>query len=284
MSCTTCQCNKNVLDLASEKGRSAVERISPLVDQAVAKVGPYVDQAKIAAEQAGRRAAGFTADHIENIQPSLNAALDRVAPAVDRVQQAFQENVVPQVLESLRTVSAGQTAQQAKALFGDLTGRSDASLAAFQTELAKAEQTGAIKKVSKTKTVLTVAAIGALVAAFAVAVKTFLGSREDWAAYEPDEPYVYPDDDPEIDAVIAAAEGPTPVETAEAVAEQAESTPYGDGSYAGPNPPEGFIIKGNERSMKYHLPAMTGYARTNADVWFSSEEAAEAAGFARSQR
>ena len=194
MSCTTC--NKNVLELASEKGRSAVERITPLVDQAVTKVTPYVDQAVIVASDAGRRAAGFTADRIEQIQPSLGAALDRVAPAVDRVQHAFQESVVPQVVESLRTVSSGQTGEQARALFDGLTNRSDASLAAFQTELAKAQQAGVIKKVSKTKTILTVAAIGAVVAAVAVAVKTFLGSREDWAAYEPDEPYVYPDDDP----------------------------------------------------------------------------------------
>ena len=36
--------------------------------------------------------------------------------------------------------------------------------------------------------------------------------------------------------------------------------------------------------MKYHLPGASTYARTNADVWFASEEAAEAAGFVRSQR
>lgn len=294
MSYKICPCNKNLLDFASEKGRSAVQRVTPLVDQAMTKVGPYVDQAIVSAEQAGRRAAGFTADRIEQLQPSINAALDRVAPTVDRVQHSLQDNVVPQVLESLRTVSQGPTGQQAKVLLDGLADRSDASLVAFQTELAKAQQAGIIKKASKTKTVLTIAALGALVAALAVAVKTFLGSREDWAAYEPDEPYVYPDDDPEIDAVIAAAEALSPsvvvavaepaVAEAAIAAEQPESAPFGDGSYAGPNPPEGFTIKGNERSMKYHLPGATGYARTNADVWFSTEAAAEAAGFVRSQR
>ena len=50
-----------------------------------------------------------------------------------------------------------------------------------------------------------------------------------------------------------------------------------------PNP-EGYTIKGNERSMKYHLPGSAAYERTIAEVWFASEEAAEAAGFVRAQR
>ena len=58
----------------------------------------------------------------------------------------------------------------------------------------------------------------------------------------------------------------------------------GPGAYVGIEPPEGFTIKGNERSMKYHLPGGTGYARTIAEVWFSSEEAAQEAGFTRAQR
>ena len=58
----------------------------------------------------------------------------------------------------------------------------------------------------------------------------------------------------------------------------------GPGAYVGIEPPEGFTIKGNERSMKYHLPGAGGYARTIAEVWFSSEEAAQEAGFTRAQR
>ena len=58
----------------------------------------------------------------------------------------------------------------------------------------------------------------------------------------------------------------------------------GDGSYVGSEPPEGFVIKGNERSMKYHVQGNGGYERTIADVWFSSEDAAEAAGFTRAKR
>jgi hypothetical protein len=58
---------------------------------------------------------------------------------------------------------------------------------------------------------------------------------------------------------------------------------YGEGSYVGTEPPEGFVIKGNENSMKYHLPDGSGYEQTVAEVWFDSEDAAERAGFTRAQ-
>ena len=58
----------------------------------------------------------------------------------------------------------------------------------------------------------------------------------------------------------------------------------GEGVYVGTEPPEGFSIKGNERSMKYHVPDSPAYGRTIAEVWFNSEEAAQAAGFIRAQR
>jgi len=57
-----------------------------------------------------------------------------------------------------------------------------------------------------------------------------------------------------------------------------------EGIYMGLEPPEGYSIKGNERSRKYHVPESAGYGRTTADIWFNSEEAAERAGFVRAQR
>ncbi|HZL76035.1 MAG TPA: hypothetical protein VFB83_11745, partial [Propionibacteriaceae bacterium] len=64
----------------------------------------------------------------------------------------------------------------------------------------------------------------------------------------------------------------------------ATSTYQGEGVYVGHEPPEGFTIKGNERSMKYHVPESAGYGRTVAEVWFNSEDAAQQAGFVRAQR
>lgn len=59
--------------------------------------------------------------------------------------------------------------------------------------------------------------------------------------------------------------------------------PYGDGSHAplvdADDAPEGFDIKGNADSMLYHVPGSRFYKATKAEVWFASEEAAEAAGF-----
>ena len=56
------------------------------------------------------------------------------------------------------------------------------------------------------------------------------------------------------------------------------TAPLDDGSA-----PEGFEIKGNKNSMKFHAPSSPWYARTNAEVWFRSAEAAEAAGFANAE-
>lgn len=64
---------------------------------------------------------------------------------------------------------------------------------------------------------------------------------------------------------------------------EVESRYSGEGVHEGSEPPEGFFIKGNERSMKYHTPESGGYAETHAEVWFNSEEAAQRAGFVRAQ-
>ncbi len=45
--------------------------------------------------------------------------------------------------------------------------------------------------------------------------------------------------------------------------------------------PEGFPIKGNEDSMKYHTPDGQWFASTVAEVWFDTEESAVAAGFTK---
>ncbi|WP_411285048.1 50S ribosomal protein L4 [Lapillicoccus sp.] len=52
------------------------------------------------------------------------------------------------------------------------------------------------------------------------------------------------------------------------------AAPLEDGSA-----PEGFDIKGNQDSMKYHRPDGRWYDATVAEVWFRTPEAAEAAGF-----
>jgi large subunit ribosomal protein L17 len=95
-------------------------------------------------------------------------------------------------------------------------------------------------------------------------------------------------------ALDAAAEAPAGSETQEKALEAAEAAeeaadsadaPYGEGSHAPlddpQQAPEGFEIKGNADSMLYHTPDSRYYKVTKAEVWFDTEEHAEAAGFSK---
>lgn len=44
--------------------------------------------------------------------------------------------------------------------------------------------------------------------------------------------------------------------------------------------PEGFQIKGNRDSMKYHVPGSRWYENTRAEIWFDTADSAIAAGYA----
>jgi large subunit ribosomal protein L17 len=93
-------------------------------------------------------------------------------------------------------------------------------------------------------------------------------------------------------AAAAPAEAATPVE-ADPVQAGAEAPEEAAGGVSGPYPgshapledasqaPEGFPVKGNEDSKKYHEPDGQWYGQTTAEVWFESAEAAEAAGFTK---
>jgi hypothetical protein len=90
-----------------------------------------------------------------------------------------------------------------------------------------------------------------------------------------------------VDEVVfeePVAELPETEHTTEPASDQPPPRYSGEGVYVGTEPPEGYVIKGNERSKKYHVPESGGYARTVAEVWFNSEEAAQQAGFVRAQR
>ncbi|MDI2023706.1 50S ribosomal protein L20 [Paenarthrobacter nicotinovorans] len=71
------------------------------------------------------------------------------------------------------------------------------------------------------------------------------------------------------------------VATAPAVKAVVSEKPAIDGAVAadGDEAPEGYTIKGNAESKKYHVPGSTWYNTTAAEYWFSTVEAAKAAGF-----
>ena len=65
-------------------------------------------------------------------------------------------------------------------------------------------------------------------------------------------------------------------------ADLSADAPYGEGSHKAPEDesmPEGFPIKGNANSAKYHQPGGRWYDQTVAEVWFADPASAEAAGF-----
>ena len=70
--------------------------------------------------------------------------------------------------------------------------------------------------------------------------------------------------------------------------EAAAAGEFAAGEYAGSvlpdadgNGPDTHPIKGNADSMLYHTPDSRYYKVTKAEVWFDTEENAEAAGFAK---
>ncbi len=74
---------------------------------------------------------------------------------------------------------------------------------------------------------------------------------------------------------------------AEAAETEVAETEAAEAEFAGSKPatadnvaPEGFAVKGNKDSMKYHVPGSRWYDNTTAEVWFDSAESAAAAGFA----
>ena len=90
----------------------------------------------------------------------------------------------------------------------------------------------------------------------------------------PAQPTPVVDEAPEVEAapvvdeaVAAAAEPAQWVGSVKALADNAQ--------------PEGYDIKGNADSMLYHVPGSSFYSRTKAEIWFDTEENAQAAGFSK---
>jgi large subunit ribosomal protein L17 len=82
--------------------------------------------------------------------------------------------------------------------------------------------------------------------------------------------------DKKAEEAKAAEVEATEATEAAAVEFEGGAAPLEDGSA-----PEGYTVKGNADSMKYHEPDGQWYDQTIAEVWFTSAEDAEAAGFTK---
>ena len=208
-------------------------------------------------------------------------AVERVGPALGSARDRVSDDLLPRVGTALSAAAASPLAVE-------VVERGRATAAAARGELTLPEEKKSGSWVKR------IAVLAALAGVAVVVLRTVFGGGQDsgWQAARPSTPTPAPAPAPTTPAAAQpAASADDTVET-DVVAEEEitevavlKPTPstYGEGSYTGGEPPEGFVIKGNENSMKYHLPDGGGYDQTIAEVWFESEEAAERAGFTRAQ-
>lgn len=83
---------------------------------------------------------------------------------------------------------------------------------------------------------------------------------------------------PQAFAAVAEA---APAEAAPADEVEADDWAGSAKATADGEAPAGYDIKGNKDSMLYHTPGSRFYKQTVAEVWFDSEDSAEAAGFSK---
>jgi small subunit ribosomal protein S16 len=96
-------------------------------------------------------------------------------------------------------------------------------------------------------------------------------------------------DEPAATTAAAATDAPAADATTTDATSTGDATDATDGGYgadsAVPNAdgsaPDGFAVKGNKDSMKYHEPDGQWYDQTVAEVWFRTSDAAEKAGFVK---
>lgn len=261
------QALKDGVSKAQVVWEDGMEYAQDLLKKAQEQAGPALKDAKV-------RSADFAARKLDAVEPHVRNALEKVTPAVDAAREKVADDLLPKLSESLHT-AAEHPAKLAESI--------------------KPEK----KKSGTGKTIVKVLALGTIIAGVVAALRHFLAPKDDgWTAHEPSRAYVNNNDTFATAARVSdppKAADPTPEEKveqpeAEMVDEGApdveshDDGEYGPDSYKGDNPPEGFIIKGNERSMKYHVPGTGGYERTIAEIWFTTEEAAQAAGFTKAQR
>lgn len=276
-------------------------KVQPVLDDALDKVSPAVDAT------------------VKKVKPAVDDVLQRIPPTVEFAREKVQEDFLPHLADALHDLArqplakelqvAAATAALAKSLdkasgrkkhsgwrvFGKVLLAGAALSAAVYAirKLVADPSTGWENHTPKSAYVADpVAEAGEKIADVVDEVKDKAAEAVDQAKDKAE------DLGEKVGEAVAGVKGKAKKvagdveEQLDKLADQAEGgdtsplagSPYGEGSYVGTQPPEGFTIKGNDRSMKYHIPGSAAYERTIAEVWFASEEAAQAAGYSRAQR
>lgn len=291
-----------------EQGR---DRLTPLLEQGKDRFGPI-------AEQATQRGAGAANQALEALQPKVNDALDKVGPAVDVAKDRLDE-WLPKISSALEDAAGHPAAVQAQergkaavaALKGEVAvpekkkrkvllpllivaglaagaavawkkfmGPGASEWEAYDATAYKAKSGSGAGNQGTGVPSTTGTDKGATdkSASFGESVQAPSSEAGIKSETSADPVKVKAENDDKGAGKAAGAAGVA------GVAGAAASSKYGKDAYEGSEPPAGFDIKGNERSMKFHTPDSGGYERTIADVWFTNAAAAEAAGFTKAQR
>jgi hypothetical protein len=278
----------------AEAAQSAVGAIGPKIDDALGRVAPAVEAAR------GK----VNDDYLPRINDVLSSAAEtpalveatkrsRAAMAAARGELSLPEpkvEIVPQRSKSTSWLPkvalvagvAGLVAFLVKKLLGDKD--ADWQAARPTTPYAPSRPASAQPKATVDSTTDNTASTSASGTPAPNATEAAASADAQWG----ESAHVLADEG-DVAAVDNSATSGVTTETGQldwdAALKQGPttSTYEGEGVYVGAEPPQGFVVKGNERSMKYHTPESSGYSSTTAEVWFNSEEAAQQAGFSRAQ-
>jgi hypothetical protein len=301
---------------AAPLGREAMRRVSPYGKQAAVLLVPYAQQAAgrvgPMASSAKERGSQAAQEAVKAMGPKLDDAYLRLTPVVVAARGKVNEDLVPRLSEAWTAAAAAPVVVEA-------TKRGRAAMAAARGELTLPEVVTKKKgSWPKRLAVFSAAAgVGVVVARkllgshdadwTAATPKTF-DSTAPSSAPSPapshggiptmpiDETPTMPiDETPAVSAdervepvvTLAPADSTAPsigddVSTDDLSVDRAagaDAKYSGDGVYVGSEPPEGFILKGDETTMTFCPPESANYAESRADVWFTSAEAAHQAGF-----
>ncbi len=288
--------------------KEGLERAQHLLADLQEQASPRLHDAKV-------RTADYAAKRLDDLEPHLKDAMGKVAPAVEFAREKVEDDFLPKVQGFLH-----QAAEYPAIAEGSKRGK--AAMQALKGELEPAKKKSGWRTFGKIMAIGAIVAGAAAAVRHFLSPKddgwtahepskayvnnndTFSNAAKFAADTEPaaeTDRKLVSDEEAKDQADMTAEGAPPPPTTfvSETDAERAaategsvvddvvaesEATGYGDGSYVGSEPPEGFTIKGNERSKKYHVEGTGGYERTIAEVWFNSVEDAEAAGFTKAQR
>lgn len=295
---------------AQDLGKDALAQASAYVQQAQDYLTPLANDAK-------KKGAKFAADAVDAVQPKLDDALSKVSPAIDdayarlapaveSARDKVQRDFIPAVSDMLHNaaedltkvelppVPAPKKKKSGWKTFGKLllaAGLLAAVVMAIRKFLAPNDSGWQAHEPSSpyvpTSTQNLVDDLSKKRDQAKDAASEWIDETGDKLDDAKDKAKDAADDAKDALKKVAADAKEKAADVTKAPEGDASpfgDSPYGEGSYVGTEPPKGFAIKGNERSMKFHVPSNGGYERTIADVWFASEAAATAAGFSKAKR